>query len=97
MNEFERRWNKGVQAARSMATPTADEAPLGFATRVVACWPAQPETSMVAMWQSFALRVLGVMAVVLLSLSAYGALSLPKDTPLQPPVENAVADAVWLL
>jgi hypothetical protein len=64
---------------------------------VVAQWQAQPEASMVQLWQRIALRVLGAMAIILLSLAAYDAFSMGGDASLQPPVENAVADSAWLL
>jgi hypothetical protein len=99
MNEFEERWKQGVNAARSAESASAqpsDEAPLGFATRVVAHWQAHPEPPVSVLWQRLALRVLGAMALILISLAAYDALSTGNDS-LQPPVENAVADSAWLL
>ncbi len=97
MNEFEQRWQKGVEAARKAAPAPSDEAPLGFATRVVAHWQAQPEPPLAWLWQQLALRVLGVMALILISLAAYDAISMGSDSALQPPVENAVGDSLWLL
>ncbi|HSI13478.1 MAG TPA: hypothetical protein VK961_15650 [Chthoniobacter sp.] len=99
MNEFEERWKKGVKAARSAeaaSTQSSDEAPFGFATRVVAQWQAHPEPPVSVLWQRIALRVLGAMALVLITLAAYDAISMGNDS-LQPPVENAVADSAWLL
>ena len=97
MNDFEHRWQMGVEAARRAETAQSEEAPLGFATRVIARWQAHPEPSLALLWQRLALRVLGAMALVLLTLAAYGALSMDSDAPLQPPVENAVADSFWFL
>lgn len=97
MNEFDHRWQLGLEAARRAAAPLSEEAPLGFATRVVAQWQAHPEPPLAQLWQRLALRVLGAMALVLLTLATYDALSMGNDTPLQPPVENAVADSAWLL
>ena len=97
MNEFEERWKQGVKAARFAASETqSDAAPFGFATRVVAHWQAHPEPPVSVLWQHLALRVLGAMALILISLAAYDALSMGNDS-LQPPVENAVADSAWLL
>ena len=101
MNEFEERWKQGVKTARgaepaSTPAPASDEAPFGFATRVVAQWQAHPEPPMSLLWQRLALRVLGAMALILISLAAYDAFSMGNDS-LQPPVENAVADSAWLL
>jgi uncharacterized membrane protein (Fun14 family) len=63
---------------------------------VVAHWQAHPEPPVSVLWQRIALRVLGAMALILISLAAYDALSMGNDS-LQPPVENAVADSAWLL
>jgi hypothetical protein len=97
MNEFEQRWKMGLEAARLAAPSESDEEPLGFATRVVAHWQAHPEPSLALLWQRLALRILGAMAVILISLAAYDAFSLDSDAPLHPPVENAVGDAFWFL
>ena len=97
MNEFERRWKLGARAAHAAAPHLSHEAPFGFATRVVAQWQKSPEPSLIALWQWLSLRVLGVMALVLLGLAAYGALTTSSDATLEPPVENAVADSFWML
>ena len=97
MNEFERRWKLAVGAARTGTSDPPDEAPFGFATRVIAQWPAKPELSLVTLWQRLAVRVLAVMTLILLGLAAYGALSTGGDPPFEPSVENAVADSFWLL
>ena len=97
MNEFEHRWKSGVEAARRTAPALSEEAPFGFATHVVAQWQADPEPSLVVLWQQLALRVLGAMVLVLLGVAAYGALSSDGESSLKPPVENAVADSFWLL
>jgi hypothetical protein len=97
MNEFERRWQIGARAARADAPSLSNDAPFGFATRVVAQWLAHPEPSLIALWQRLSLRVLGVVALIFLGLAAYGALTVNGENPLQPPVENAVADSVWFL
>jgi hypothetical protein len=97
MNEFERRWQLGARAARADAPNLSNEAPFGFATRVVAQWQKNPEPSLMALWQRLSLRVLGAMALIFISLAAYGALTASGDNSLEPPVENAVADSFWLL
>jgi hypothetical protein len=97
MNEFEHRWQKGVEAARRIGDAPSDEAPLGFATRVVAHWQSPSEPPLTLLWQRLAWRVLGAMALILLTIAAYDALSIGSDSPVQPPVENAVADSAWLL
>ncbi|HEY3900381.1 MAG TPA: hypothetical protein VGM54_17360 [Chthoniobacter sp.] len=97
MNEFERRWQMGARASRGDAPNLSNEAPLGFATRVVAQWQAHPEPSLMALWQRLSLRVLGVMALIFLALAVYGAFTVSGDNSIEPPVENAVADSFWLL
>jgi hypothetical protein len=98
MNEFEKRWQQGLDAAhRAAPAESDDEAPLGFATRVVAQWRAHPEPPLALLWHRLALRVLGAMALILISLAAYDVISMGNDASVQPPVENAVADSLWLL
>ncbi len=97
MNDFESRWKMGLAAARQASPAPSADAPLGFATRVVALWQAHPEPSLAMLWQWLALRVLGVMTLILLTLAAYGALSSTSEASLEPPVENAVGDSLWLL
>ena len=97
MNEFERRWKLGINAARRARPSLPDEAPFGFAARVVAHWQARPEPPLAALWQALALRVLGAMALVLLGLAALGAISSSEDEFFHPSIENAVADSFWLL
>jgi hypothetical protein len=97
MNEFERRWQLGARAGREGAPELSEEAPFGFATRVVAEWQAHPEPSLIMLWQRLSLRILGVMALILIGLATYGALTTNGDNSLEPPVENAVADSFWML
>jgi hypothetical protein len=97
MNEFELRWKLGAAAARRATTPASEAAPFGFATRVIAEWPSRAEPSLALLWQRLGLRILGIMALVLLTLVAYGALTMNHESPLDPPVENGVADSFWLL
>jgi hypothetical protein len=96
MNEFEDRWMKGAEAARRATSAASEEAPFGFATRVIAQWQSQPEASLNLLWQRLAMRVLGAMAIILLSLATYDALSM-GDNSVEPPVENAVGDSLGLL
>jgi hypothetical protein len=97
MNEFERRWQLGARAARADAPNLTNDAPFGFAARVVAQWQAHSELSLIALWQRLSLRVLAVMALIFLGLATYGALTANGENSLEPPVENAVADSVWFL
>jgi hypothetical protein len=97
MNEFERRWKLGTAAARHGQPALSDEAPFGFAARVVARWQAQPEPSFAALWQALAWRVLGTMTLVLLILVTYGAISSPHDEWARPEIEDTVADSLVLL
>ena len=96
-NEFERRWKSGIKAACRATPPQPEGARFGFASRVVAQWQTLPEPSISMLWQQLALRVLGAMALILVVVAAFGALSENGESPLHPPVENAVADSLWLL
>ncbi|MDB6173947.1 MAG: hypothetical protein JWL59_3258 [Chthoniobacteraceae bacterium] len=98
MNEFDRRWKMGI-AARDDAGQAPESAPFGFATRVVADWleMARAEPSFATLWQALAVRLLGMLTMLLAVLVAYDALTSPRPTLLQPEIENAVADAVCFL
>lgn len=97
MNEFERRWKLGAEAARGSGDAPPAEAPFGFASRVVAHWQAQPEPSLAALWQSLALRALGAVTLALLILVTYGTVSSSREEFVRPEIESAVADSLTLL
>jgi hypothetical protein len=101
MNEFERRWTRGAAAAHRTAPEESTDAPLGFATRVVAQWQAQPAPSLLALWQWHASRVLKVVLVLMfvaLAINMAAEISESSAPPFAPPaVEDTVADSVSIL
>jgi len=97
MNEFERRWKLGAEAARRDDDDSPGEAPVGFAARVVAHWQTQPGPSLATLWQSLVLRALGAVTLVLLILVTYGTFSSSHDELARPELESAVADSLVLL
>ena len=96
MKNFDTQWRACAARARQ-APPRADAAPFGFAARVVAR-DFLPETAPPGvLWERLAVRLLAG-AVGLLVLCA--AIELPhlRDArPLEPGVENTVAQVVWTL
>lgn len=101
MNEFERKWTEGTAAARRATPAEATDAPLGFATRVVAQWQAQPAPSLLSLWQWHASRVLKVVLVLMFVAIAINTVAEITETspPVfsAPAVEETVAESVSLL
>jgi len=96
MNNFDQQWQHCVARARQ-SPPRDDVAPFGFATRVLATgWPAA-EPPLERAWERLAL---GWLACVVAGLAVCAVLEMPhlRDThPLNPGVENTVAQIVWRL
>ncbi len=98
MNDFDRKWQ--ACAARARQAPGRDQpVPLGFAVRVLArAWPAPGSAaSLEQIWQRLTWRSLAVTGVFL---AVCAALELPhfrNQKPLEPGIENAVAQLVWRL
>lgn len=97
MNEFKRRWKLGAEMARDGEDASPVEAPFGFSARVVAQWQTQSAPTLAALWQSFVLRALGAVTVVLLILVTYGTVSSNHEEFTRPEIESAVADSLSLL
>ncbi len=101
MNEFENRWSQVAAAARRGMPVESSEAPLGFATRVVAHWQSRPALSLVSLWQGQAWRALKLAMALLLAAFLFGAvvdLEQPATPPLAaPPVEDTVTDSICML
>lgn len=97
MNEFDRRWKLGAEAARRAAAALPDEAPFGFATRVVAHWRAAGAPPLATLWQQFSLRVLGgvALAAVLIA-AAHLAFGTDGDS-FTPDVASTVSEMFWML
>ena len=93
MNEFERRWK--LAAAHSAEKARADDAPFGFATRVVAKWRAQPSPATV--WQRLALRFCTALAIVVAVLASLQSLTANDVDGFRPEIETAVDELFWAL
>jgi hypothetical protein len=98
MNDFDAKWQACAKRARGI--PRRDEAaPFGFATRVVgfALRPPAPRMSLELVWQRFTWGALGVIATVLLVCAVVEGPHLRDRKPLEPGIENTVAQVVWSL
>lgn len=96
MQNFDTQWQTVVGRARQ--TPRRDEvAPLGFAHRVVALgW--QPQALVWdGLWLRLTLRVLAGAVGVLIVCAALELPHLRDACPLEPGLENTVAQIVWVL
>ena len=80
--------------------PGRDEtAPLGFATRVLARLGPVPATvgSLEQVWQRLTWRSLAVVGVLLALCAVLELPHLRNRQPLDPGIENAVAQLLWIL
>ena len=96
MNDFDNRWQRCVARARQ-APPRDDVAPFGFATRVVAAGLPPASPTLECVWKRLAL---GWLACAVAGLAVCALLELPHlhdSRPLNPGVENTVAQLVWRL
>lgn len=96
MNDFDSKWQACAARARQ-AAPRDDAAPFGFTTRVLAVGRKRPAAAAAGIWERFAL---GSLAGVLALLALCAVLELPhfRDArPLDPGVENTIAQLVWSL
>ncbi len=96
MQDFDKHWQTVARRARQ--APGRDEgAPLGFARRAVALGWQPQAPGLEVLWMRLTLRVLaGAVGVLLIC----AALELPhfRDArPLDPGLENTVAQIVWAL
>jgi hypothetical protein len=98
MNDFDRKWQEC--AARARQAPARDEPiPLGFTTRVLArAWPSPASVaSLEQIWQRLTWRSLAVTGVLLAACAVLEMPHLRDHKPLEPGIENAVAQLVWRL
>ncbi len=96
MNNFDSKWQGCVARARE-ASPRDEAAPFGFATRVVAAGLSPAAPALESIWRRLAL---GWLACALAGLAVCAALEFPhlRDArPLDPGVENTVAQLAWRL
>ncbi|MCL4177078.1 MAG: hypothetical protein KJ072_04945 [Verrucomicrobia bacterium] len=98
MNDFDRKWQ--ACATRARQAPGSDEpVPLGFTTRVLArAWPTPGSVaSLEQIWQRLTWRSLAVTGVFLAVCAVLELPHLRDAKPLEPGIENAVAQLVWRL
>ena len=96
MTDFDSKWQRCVARARE-ATRCDEAAPFGFATRVVAAGFSPTAPALESVWKRLAL---GWLACAVAGLAVCAILELPhlRDSrPLNPGVENTVAQLVWRL
>jgi hypothetical protein len=96
MQQFDQQWQRIVARARR-APGRDEEAPFGFARRIVAlgCQPQAPGPDV--LWVRLALRVLAGAVGVLIVCAALEWPHLRDSRPLEPGLENTVAQIVWAL
>jgi hypothetical protein len=96
MKDFDANWQ--ACAARARSTPPVDErAPPGFAARVVALAAVSETPSLVEVWQRLVLRVLAGTACLLVICLVLELPYFRERRPLEPGIENTVAQLVWSL
>lgn len=98
MNDFDSKWQTCAARARQ-APPRDNSAPFGFATRVMAL-AARPRDRFApaeVVWQRLSWRWLAAVLVLLALCAAMEGPHLRDSNPLQPGVENAVAELIWSL
>ena len=97
MKNFDERWKIAAAAARRATPETPAEMPLGFATRVVAQWRAQPASSLAWLWQKLALRALGAVLLVLVMLAALNFTDKTDRDGWRPEISDTVGESFWML
>ena len=94
MNDFDRKWQEC--AARARQAPGRDErAPFGFAARVQALAGRGGSVSMEQVLMRLTWRCLAGVAAVFLVFAAMELPHLFNRSPLEPGIENTVAQVVW--
>lgn len=96
MNTFDSKWQRCLKRARE-AEARDETAPFGFAARVVAAGRRSAEPALECVWKRLAL---GWLACAVAGLAVCAILELPhlRDAhPLNPGVENTVAQLAWRL
>jgi hypothetical protein len=96
MQNFDKQWQ--TVAGRARQAPGRDEtAPFGFARRAVALSWQAPALGPEVLWVRLTLRVLAGAMGVLIVCAALEWPHLRDSRPLEPGVENTVAQIVWAL
>lgn len=96
MRDFDTKWQACAARARQ-ASPRDEQSPFGFATRVAARAVASGTTPMEFAWEHILARWLAGAAAILLVCAAVEMPHFRDAQPLQPGIENAVAQLVWSL
>ncbi len=96
MKDFDAKWQTAAVRAR-MVIRDGEPAPFGFAARVAAR-AAQPASVLMGLaWDRLLPRLLAGSMVVLILCAVLEAPHWRDDRPLEPGIENAVAQLVWSL
>jgi hypothetical protein len=98
MNDFNAKWQACAARAREASRPD-EEAPFGFAARVQRAVLASTTSSpgLEFAWQRLTWRSLGFVGAILLICAIVEVPHLNDRKPLEPGIENAVAQVVWNL
>jgi hypothetical protein len=96
MKNFDARWQACAARARQ-ATPRDEEAPFGFAARVVARGLRPQSPAPDSAWERLAMRLLAGAVGLLVICAVLEMPHLRNTQPLEPGVENTVAQLVWSL
>jgi hypothetical protein len=96
MQDFDKQWQTVAGLARQ--APGRDEtAPFGFARRAFALGRQRPTPGPEILWVRLTLRVLAGAVGVLIVCAALELPHLRDARPLEPGLENTVAQIVWAL
>jgi hypothetical protein len=95
MKNFDTRWKNIVDRARDVE-PCDEQAPFGFAARVVA-GSVQARTRFDFTWDRLIARFLTGAIAALFLCAAIEWRHLRDERPLEPGIENSVAQLVWTL
>jgi hypothetical protein len=93
MNDFEKRWQSTVDAARC-APSRDDTAPFGFAGRVVALRRSASSSSAFTLWWKLTWRAIGFAALLLVGSAAMNWSS--DESALEPAIADSMSDLLWL-
>lgn len=96
MKDFDTKWQACTARARQTARRD-EQPPFGFATRVMARAVPPATTPMEFAWDRLLTRLLAGAVAVLLVCAAVELPHFRDHQPLQPGIENAVAQLVWSL
>ena len=98
MSEFDVRWQACVGCGRQSPRPN-EAAPFGFASRVLAvAWDSPASrVSLETFWQRVTFASLGILTLLLLVCAVVEMPHLGDRQPLEPGIENTVAQVVWSL